>query len=322
MVGRSLLGALAAVAVACPCASALAQAAAQRLGDAADPNRREEPDPGEPGPHDIRPSVPMAEAAGWIFPPEPAPSGREEQAEEALDRYFDEQLRRDRLAHVGANPWYYAMQRAMRRSFRPDMERVEERRRAPMNPVARVFDELSRYAPGPEPPQDVPGQPPPEVASSHLSREEQEALELQEWMNLNNAPVTWYRVEIRVVQNPEGVVGGAWVTRSSGYPELDRQAIDAVVEGAERIPPPPPEVVGDRQAIRTDWAFEAGDVATYWNTAGCADDPVGGGVQCAANGRGIVRTRIQLLDVLDALNPSFEERRTEARRNPPRLDGD
>ncbi len=326
MAGRSVLGALAAgAAVAFVCAPAAAQdrEPAQVLGESGQANRREEPEPGEPGPVDIRPSVPMAEAAGWMFRPEPEPSGREERAEEELDRYFDDQLQQDRMAHLGANPWYFTMMREMRRGFRPDMERVEERRRAPMNPVARVFDELGRYAPGPEPPQDVPGQAPPEIANSQLEPDEQRMLELAEWMNLNNAPVTWYRVEVRVIQNPEGVVGGAWVTRSSGYPELDQQALAAVSDGASRLPPPPPEVVGDRQAIRSDWSFEAGDVATYWGQAGCVDDPVQGGVQCAGPfGRGIVRTRVRLLRVVDAENEPFEVRRQRARDNPPRLTGD
>jgi len=265
----------------------------------------------------------MAEAAGWIFRPDPQPSGREQIAEENLERYFDEQLQTDRLEAIGADPWYYTMMREMRRSFRPDMEQVQQTRQAPMNAAGRVFDELGRYANGPEPPQDPPGTPPPEIMNSHLSREEQAALELAEWMNLNNAPVTWYRVKVRVTQNPEGVVSAAWVEESSGYPSLDQQALRAVTEGANRLPPPPSEVVGDRQAIQTDWSFEAGDVATYYGQTGCVDDPVNGGYQCAGPfGSGIVRTRIRLLRVVDGEHESFEERRHRRLNEPPVLDGE
>ena len=320
---RGALACLAAVAVALPSVPSAAQTIDElgRAPSVTPPQENDEPSP--PGPVDVRPSVEMAEAAGWIFRPEPEPSGREEQAEENLERWFDEQLQQDRLSAVGANGWYYTMMRSMRRAFAPDMEQVEDTRRAAMNPAAVVFDELGRYRNGPEPPQDPPGMPPPEIANSHLSQEDQRALELAEWMNLNNAPVTWYEVQVRVIQNPEGVVGGAWVTRSSGYPTLDQQALVAVREGANRLPPPPAEVVGDRQAIQTDWAFEAGDVATYYGQAGCVDDPVNGGYQCAGPfGRGIVRTRIRLIGVVDAENESFEVRRARARRNPPRLRGD
>lgn len=296
---------------------------AQRLGRDDEPDRREQPEPGDPGPVELNPSVEMAEAAGWIFRPDPEPSDRGQLAEENLERYFDERLQTDRLDAIGAHPWYHTMMREMRRSFRPDMEQLEDSRRAAMNPVGRVFDELGRYAEGPEPPQDPPGTPPPEIANSHLGQLEQAGLEMAEWQNLNNAPVTWYRVKVRVTQNPEGVVSAAWVEQSSGYPSLDRQAVRAVTDGATRLPPPPPEVTGDRQAIQTDWSFEAGDVATQYGQTGCVDDPVNGGYQCAGPfGRGIVRTRIRLLRVVDGEHGTFEERRHERLSQPPVLDGD
>jgi TonB family protein len=324
--GRRLRASFATIVAWAACNHAAAQtleAPDAQTRDGAPRPPQEDEQPEDPGPVDVRPSVEMAEAAGWILRPDPEPSGREELAEEALDRYFHEELQQDRLSAVGAHGWYYTMMREMRRSFEPDMGEVEDTRRAPMNPIARVVDELGRYRNGPEPPQDPVGMPPPEVINSHLSAEEQAALQMADWYNLNNAPVTWYEVRVRVIQNPEGVVSAAWVTGSSGYPTLDRQALAAVTEGARRLPPPPPEVVGDRQAIQTDWAFEAGDVATYYGQAGCVDDPVHGGYQCAGPfGRGLVRTRIRLVGVVDAENESFEARRARARQNPPRLRGD
>lgn len=320
--GRWARACIAALSAWTACSHAAAQTVEQPERTQTRPPQEDE-EPEEPGPVDIRPSVEMAEAAGWIFTPEPEPSSREELAEQTLERWFDEQLQQDRLASVGANAWYFTMMRAMRRSFEPDMREVERRRRAGMNPVAVVADEFARYRNGPERPQDPVGMPPPEIMNSHLSREDQAALEMADWYNLNNAPVTWYEVRVRVVQNPEGVVSAAWVTRSSGYPSLDDQALTAVRAGANGLPPPPHAVVGDRQAIQTDWAFEAGDVATYWGQTGCVDDPVQGGYACAGPfGRGLVRTRIRLIGVVDAENETFEVRRARARRNPPRLRGD
>jgi TonB family protein len=275
--------------------------------------------PAEERPTELFPRAPMARAAGWMLAPEPAPSDREAQAEERLERYFDDVLNEDRMQAVGANGWYSEMQRAMRRAFDPNMREVERERRAPMNALGRLVDELRRYANGPEPPQDNRGAPPPEVWNDHHDDVTQAALEMQDQMNLLNAPVTWYRVDIRVTQNPEGVVSAAWVIRSSGYTALDDAALRAVREGTVTLPPPPDRVVGTEQAIRSDWAFEAGDVATYWTTAGCVDDPVDGGYQCAAGGRGIVRTRIRLLRVVDAEHESFEARRLRRRGRPPIL---
>jgi len=275
--------------------------------------------PAEPGPADLMPTLPLASAAGWILRPEPAPAGREEVAEENLERYFDDQLNEDRLAHLGADPWYHDMMRAMRRQFDPNMREVERQRRAPMNVAGRVIDEMGRYASGPEPPQDARGAPPPEVANGHLMADEQAMLEYMDQVSLLNAPVTWYRVDVRVTHNPEGVVSAAWVIDSSGYPSLDEEALRAVRAGAASAPPPPGQVTEGRDAIQSDWAFEAGDVATYMNQVGCVEDPVRGGMQCAAGGRGIVRTRLRLLRVHDATRESFEERRARVRHRPPRL---
>ena len=93
--------------------------------------------------------------------------------------------------------------------------------------------------------------------------------------------------------------------------------------------PPPENVVGERQAIRSDWAFEMGDVATpilCFTPAGptmdvsCVDDPIQG-LMCAVAGRGIIRTRVRLLAVVDATHLTPEERRA-ARRRERRLDNE
>jgi TonB family protein len=256
---------------------------------------------------DLFPTLSLARAAGWMLAPEPR--DEEGRAEDQLDRYFDRTVREDQVTAGDVDGWYYDMRRRMRRAFRPDMEEAERERRAGMGPLARLVDELGRYRNGPEKPIDLPNTMPPEVANDHFDRDTQAVLEWMDQINLLNAPTNWYRVDLRVVQNPEGVVSAAWVLESSGVDALDDAALDAVRSGTVELPPPPARIVRDRFAIASDWAFEAADVATYWNTAGCVDDPVQGGVQCAVLGRGLYRTRIRLLRVVDAEHPSMEERR-------------
>ena len=286
-------------------------------GDPREPGGTSEPAPATPGPVNLFPRVPMAPAAGWILPPEPEPDAHEERSERALEHYFDDALSQDRLASGGVNGWYYQMQRAMRKAWRPDMRALERERRSGMNVGEVVVDELRRYAQPPFDPPPLHAIPPPEISS--LPREDQAALRAMEAQSFLFAPVTWYRVELRVVQSPEGVVHAAWVTRSSGYQTLDEGALDAVRRGLVRIPAPPGAVVGDRQVIASEWSLEAGDVATYMNQAGCVDDPVHDEYQCAALGRGIVRTRIALLRVVDATHATFEERRATQRADPSRI---
>ena len=210
------------------------------------------------------------------------------------------------------------MMRSMRGAFRVDMGEARDDWNAPRGAVGRVAAELARYGHGPERPQDARGTPPIE-ARSWLSPQEQAMTEYQDQVSLLNAPTTWHRVDVRVTQNPEGAVSAAWVIASSGSRTLDDAALRAVRDGASRAPPPPEGVVGDRDAIQSDWAFEAGDVATYMNQAGCVEDPVQGW-QCAALGRGgIVRTRLRLLRVHDARTPSLAERRAERHRDTRRI---
>ncbi len=291
----------------------------------ATPEQRDVPEPEhppEPAHPDLFPRTALARAAGWLLPkePAPAPSSAEDRGEEALDRYFDDTLEDDRLASGRADGWYGEAQQAMRRRFRVDGRELIRERRAGMTPLQRLTDELRRYARGNERPQDPQNAPPPDVLDGQYSAEDQAGLRYAEHVNLLNGPANWYRVDIRVVHSPEGVVQAAWVIRSSGYATLDRAALQAVRDGSLLLPPPPARLVGDRQAIASEWAFEAADVATYWGQMGCVDDPVGGGVTCTpGDGRGLVRTRVRLLRVVDAEHPTFEERRRDARDAPPRL---
>ncbi len=272
------------------------------------PPTEEAPGGGEGGEDiDLLPTLPLAEAAGWTLAREPF--DRRGRAEDALERYFDQGIRDDRVASGDVDGWYFEMRRRMRRAFVPDMAEAERERRAGMNPLARLIDELGRYRNGPEKPIDPIGAMPPELANDHFDAATQAALEWMDQVNLLNAPTNWYRVDVRVVQNPEGVVSGAWVLETSGVHTLDQAVLDAIRSGTVDLPPPPERVVHERFAITSDWAFEAADVATYWNQAGCVDDPVHGGGQCAALGRGLYRTRIRLLRVFDALHPEVEEMR-------------
>lgn len=260
--------------------------------------------PPPPGPVRPMPLPPLAEAAGWIFPAGPDEAETEEdRAQARLDDALGGAAARDRLEALGAHPWFSDAGRAMRRAFRPDMRALERERRAPMSTVQRVVDELSRYAHAPQSSQQ-PRVPPAEVRMGRADHEDLANAQMMGAHDLRNAPVTWYRVDLRVTHGPEGQLQAVWVLRSSGYHALDEAALAAVRDRTVFLEAPPAAVVGTRQAIQSDWAFEAADVATYWNDAGCVDDPVHGGVQCAVAGRGIVRTRVRLLRVLDARHPA------------------
>ncbi len=303
----------------------------RRDPERSDPSRPQDPGGGlaPPGPIPLLPRLPMAPAAGWILDPEPTPSGREEEAEAALEEFFDEALMRDRLEAGDVDGWYHDLGRSMRQRFRPDRDEIERERRAGMTLLQELFDELRRYAGGPERPEDVPGQPFPERrAAVRDPTDRRAAVEQEMWDTCSplNAPVTWYTTVLRVTHNPEGVLSAAWVHRSSGIRSLDRAALAAARSGSVALPAPPPGVVGERQAIRSDWAFDLGDVATFVSClsqtplgadVGCVDDPVLG-VMCAVAGRGIIRTRVRLLGVVDADHLTPAERRADRRADPDR----
>jgi len=272
------------------------------------PPNEEAPSGGDRDDSDVEllPPLTLARVAGWSLAPEPAPSNDAGRIADELDRYFDDHVREDQVAAGDVDGWYYDMQRRMRREFDPDLEEATGERREGMTFVQKLVDELSRYASGPERPIDPPNAMPPELANQHHDDGAQAIFEWMDQTNLVNAPANWYRVDLRVIQNPEGVVSGAWVLETSGSETVDRAALDAVGSGTIMLPPPPEHIVRERFAITSDWAFEAADVATYLNQAGCVDDPVRGGVQCAVLGRGIVRTRIRLLRVYDADHPTID----------------
>lgn len=282
------------------------------------------PEPGdeEPGPLPLFPRLPLGRAAGWIFPPEPRPDDREGEAEAALEQYFDEELGRDRLEAGDVDGWYRELGRSMRQRFAPDRQAVESERHRGMTLIQRVVDELRRHARPPEAPQDVPGQTLPEQRAAVTDPTDRRQAADQEWWdrcNPLNSPVTWYRVDLRVTHNPEGELSAAWVLRSSGIDALDDAALEAARSGSVTLLAPPAPVVGERQAIRSDWSFEMGDVATPIGCAtesgavvpvSCVDDPIHG-TMCAVAGRGIIRTRVTLLAVVDAAHLTAEERRAE-----------
>ena len=310
------------------------QAEAQRasLPSPESPEDRLLPEPSDVGPGDVQlfPRIPLARAAGWFIPPEPTPSSDEERGEAALEAYLDETLARDRLDAGMVDPWFHAAGREMAREFRPDRNAVERERRAGMTDLQVAYDELRRYAAPRDRPMDVPGQTLPErrgAVTDPTDRRQAVEQEFFDWCNPLNAPVTWYRVDLRVTHNPEGELSAVWVLRSSGILALDQAALQAVREGGVSLPAPPAAVVGERQAIRSDWSFEMGDVAT---PPFCMTDPGGGaaqgmcvehpihGLQCAILGRGIVRTRLRLLAVVDATHFTPEELRAQRRADPDR----
>lgn len=267
---------------------------------------------GEEPPVDLFPEDTLGAMAGWELRPEPAPSTLEEQSEESLDRWMDDTLRDDAVAAGAVDGWYHGLGQAMRRAFRPDVGAMERERRAGMNPAEVVVDELGRYAQRPQQTMDPAG-----VAPSTLfarSREDEAVQDGFDQRSPLHAPITWYRVELRVTHAPDGTVLAVHVTRPSGMPSMDRAAVEAVRTAAPTVPPPPPRVRGERPSFVSEWAFEVGDVATQWGVIGGVDDPVTGEQQGAALGRGVRRTSVSLVRVTDAQHPSFEERQAERRR--------
>ena len=267
---------------------------------------------GEAPPVDLFPEDTLGALAGWELRPEPAPSTLEEQSEESLDRWMDDTLRDDSVAAGAVDGWYHGLGQAMRRAFRPDLQAMERDRRAGMNPAEVVVDELGRYAQRPQQTMDPAG-----VAPSTLfarSREDEAVQDAFDQRSPLHAPITWYRMELRVTHAPDGTVLAVHVTRSSGMASMDRAAVEAVRTAAPTIAAPPPRVRGERPSFVSEWAFEVGDVASQFGVIGGVDDPVTGDPQAAALGRGGMRTRVSLVRVTDAQHPSFEERQAERRR--------
>lgn len=295
------------------------------------PEDRLVPEPGDedPGEVPLFPRIPLARAAGWLLPPEPSPSTSEERAEAELEQYFDGALHRDRLDAGMVDGWYHQTGRAMRQRFRPDRQALERERHAGMTPLQILWDELRRHAAPPERPMDVPGQTPSHLrgaVTDPTDRRQAAEQEFFDWCNALNAPTTWYRVDLRVTHNPEGELSAVWVLRSSGYRSLDQAALQAARDGSMALDAPPDRVVGERQAIQSDWAFELGDVATpigcmveggATTSVMCVDDPIHG-MMCSFAGRGIVRTRVWLIGVVDAQHDSPAERRARRRADPDR----
>jgi len=51
-------------------------------------------------------------------------------------------------------------------------------------------------------------------------------------------------VDLRLTMNREGKVLSGLITRSSGFPALDQEAL-ALLDRAQPLPAPPPEITGD-----------------------------------------------------------------------------
>jgi len=133
----------------------------------------------------------------------------------------------------------------------------------------------------------------------------------------SNAPVVWHAVEVRVVQRTNGALVSVAVRHSSGLPALDRAAVQAVRRALRgRLPPAPARVAGHRTQLVSDWSFELGDVVVQsprleqgfdgsvslhadMQCMEAAGDV--GGWQCTGPFGRLVRTRIRLLRVDDAL---------------------
>lgn len=64
------------------------------------------------------------------------------------------------------------------------------------------------------------------------------------------------RATIRVVQDPLGKLKRVELVQPSNDSQVDREALKDVQAAAEKLPPPPREVVGSREEISSLWSFE------------------------------------------------------------------
>ena len=268
----------------------------------------EEPDedPHEPPPPiDLLPPLSLARAAGMDMPPRPPSSDPIESTERRTDRDLRRELRRDALRAGRVDGYFYVLGRAMREELEVDPLDMQGDIFRGRSIPDMVVTELGRYGPG-ERPMEPRGTPLPEdtIPSGSTRLFDPEAVALDEALdhqNFLNAHVTWYRCEVRVLQNRSGEVFDVQLLRSSGLGTVDRAALQAARRAV--LEAPPERVLEGREAISSDWAIEVGDVATDPTQGGCTDpaDLLGGG--CGALGRGILRTRVELLDVVDGMHP-------------------
>lgn len=241
------------------------------------------------------PAIPSPEAAARGHADSSEPIDDAGDAVARAEGWLEDGQRRDAIRHGVVNGYYYEVGRTMRRSFHPDLVAIESERRRGMDFFGIIADEAQRYGP-PEPPISVPGTPTPEMRGR---TPEDVAMQQQfDMQSLLNAHTRWTRVEVHVVQNREGEVLEHTITHSSGSHTLDEAALAAVTAAAGARPPD--QVLGERQAIDSDWVFWAGEVVPYVGQAGCIEGVDGEGMQCTAMGRPLLRTRVELVDVHDA----------------------
>ena len=274
------------------------------------PRAPEEERPPAPPP-DLFPEDALGSAVGWELAPEPAPSDPEAVTQDRIDRWADDEIRRDRVSAGIVDGWYYSLRHQMRASFRPDVHAVLSDLTRGMSPLDRVTTELGRHAAPRQTPMDPRGVSPQTLFSR--SREDEYVQDTFDQANPLYAPITWHRVELRVVHTRAGEIARVEVTVSSGSESLDAAAVEAVRTGSAAVPEPPGAVTGERDAFVSEWAFEMGDVASRVNGVSGMEGPTGEGMQAGVLGRGIMRTSVSLIRVTDAANPSVEERRAPRR---------
>jgi len=265
------------------------------------------PDAGTPSlsPGDVASSSETADSLGPV-----------DEAEVAVRRAEDwlaDGQRRDAVRAGLVSGYYAELGRTMRAGFHPDLVAITDERRRGMSLPEIALDELSRYGP-PEAPRGPASVYTPEMrATTGEDRQMQEQFEIH---NMLNAHTRWTRVEVHVIQDRTGHVVSATVTHGSDSHTLDAAALAAITSAASAAPPP--DVLGERQTIDSDWSFCAGEVVPYLGDAGCIEGSDGQGLQCSALGRPLLRTRVVLLDVHDAEHERHEHLHGEVEREHPR----
>lgn len=267
------------------------------------------PDAPRPPPVDLLPPLALARAAGIDVPPRPRSGDPIARIERRTDRDLRRELRRDAIRAGVVDGYFHELGRAIRADLEVDPLDMQADVFRGMSIPEAIVTELGRHGPR-ERPIEPRGTPlPDDRIPSGSTRLDPEAVALQEMLdqqNFLNGHVTWHRCEVRVLQNARGEIFDVQLLRSSGLPTVDRAALEAARHAVLETPPPE-RITAGRDTLQSDWGIEVGDVATDPTQVGCTDpaDLLGGG--CGALGRGLLRTRVELIDVVDGMHPADPE---------------
>lgn len=251
---------------------------------------------------DVSPAETLARIAGSgaapssTAPVDAPPESSVDRAARRVDRGLRAELRADAIRSGRADGYHQELGRAMRAALRIDGAELLADGLESSSVPEIVVDEITRPT-ARERPIEPRGTPLPDETGGPNDMDPEPIEQIADQENLLNASAIWRRAVVRVHQDRRGRVVRVTLVSSSGRRSIDTAALRAARRA--RVRRPPRRVMGALDEISSDWAIEVGDVASSPGVLGCTDDG-----RCAAFGHGLLRIRIELLDVRDAM---FEE---------------